>query len=303
MGRYVGYCGGRPGGGRSGGYVGGRYGGGRSSSYSSGSSGRGRSGGSCSRSGSSRSSGQRKAAASSYRSAYSHSPSNKTAATWGARGAAAAYGKTGTKAAAASGAYRTTLAHGGTKGQAQLAARGAVAGLSGSGKRAYAPNGGGFSYWSYSHTVSDCTRAANSLQRQYGDYIKGQSGYRRTDYANGQLASLPVQPDLVKIEKIIAKIQECKDWLEELKTILPKLHGRQLLRARRTETKLFNLIDELEALLLKLSGVEVTIGDAMESPSDIEYHSIEPESKNDDDCKASSRNEDGPAIEYHQLGA
>ena len=247
--------------------------------------------------------GQHKAAASSYRSAYSHSPSNKTAATWGARGAAAAYGKTGTKAAAASGAYRTTLAHGGTKGQAKAAARGAVAGLSGNGKRTYAHHGVGSSHWSYSRVISDYTRTATSLQRQCDDYVKNHSDYQQVDHAYDSTSSSPSQPEMMKAGKIIAKIQECNDRLDELRTIIRKLHGRQLLRARRTETKILNLIDELEALLRKLDDPDIVGGGTAETPSGIEYHSIEPESKIEDDCWASSRNDDGPTIEYHQLGA
>lgn len=304
MGRYGGYRGGCYEGGRSGGYDGCRYGGCRSIAYSS-SSGRGCSGGcySSSHSVSSRSSGQHKTAACSYRSTYSHSPSDKTAATWGARGAAAAYGKTDTKAAAASGAYRTTLAHGGTKDQAKAAARGAVAGLSGKGKHTYTPHGGCLSCLPYSRAVSNFTRMTNSLQRQYEKNVKSHLNYQQVNYTYDEPASLPPQPELIKIEKIIAKIQECNDRLDELRVIAPKLHGRQLLGARRTETKLFTLIDELDALLRKLNGVDSISSDTIESPSGIEYHSIEPESKINDGCKVSSRNDDGPTIEYHQLGA
>ncbi len=76
-----------------------------------------------------RSYGQHRAAAASYRSSRSGGAARATAA-WGARGAAAAYGRSGTKDSAAAGAYKTTLAHGGSKAQAKAAARGAAAAIS-----------------------------------------------------------------------------------------------------------------------------------------------------------------------------
>ena len=156
---------------------------------------------------------------------------------------------------------------------------------------------------SYSRAVSNFTRMTNSLQRQYEKNIKSHSNYQQVNYTYDEPASLPPQPELMKIEKVIAKIQECNDRLDELRVIVPKLHGRQLLGARRTETKLLTLIDELEAPLRKLNGADSISSDTTESPSGIEYHSIEPESKINDGCKVSCRNDDGPTIEYHQLGA
>ena len=251
--------------------------------------------------GASRSWGQHRAAAGSYRSSKSYSPSNKTAATWGARGAAAAYGKTGTKAAAASGAYRTTLAHGGTKGQAKAVARGAVTGLNESRKKTYSSKSGG-SYWTYSRAVSSYAKTVDNLQRQFDSYVNGRPDFLPTSESDDLVGAILSQTS-IKQEKVSNKIQECITNLEELRELMPTLHGCQLYRARRTESKLLDLIDKLEETFNQLCDIS-NEGDFARPPSTgISYHSIEPVEPDDFCSHIASKNNDGPTIEYHELGA
>lgn len=255
--------------------------------------------------GSSRAWGQHKAAASSYRASHSYPPSNKTASTWGARGAAAAYGKTGTKAAAASGAYRTTLAHGGTKGQAKAAARGAAAGLSKSGGRSQAASHtpGSSPYWAYPRAVSDYSRAVESFQRQLDDYVKPiPQKQAASDYGTPQVSPEDAQ-SVQQSEKIHSKLQECLAKLEELRVLMRTLHGCQLYRARCTETKLLNLIDQLESALNRIGCTTHLCVDAEAPSAGITYHSIEQEAVNHANSQTPCKNDEGPTIEYHQLGA
>ena len=252
--------------------------------------------------GASRAYGQHRAAAGSYRSARSYSHSNKTAATWGARGAAAAYGTTGTKAAAASGAYRTTLAHGGTKGQAKAAARGAVAGLSGKGTGCYSR--GSASMYAYSRAISEYSRAADSVQRRFIDQASTQSDDRQLfEYENSLIPEeTPVESE--RVGKLSSKLKECISNLDELRSIIPRLHGCQLYRARIVETKLLNLIDGLNDLLCETGNdhAQDLLG-GIDSADGIDYHAIEPTGINDCNNQATINDNDGPTIEYHELGA
>lgn len=251
--------------------------------------------------GASRSWGQHRAAAGSYRSSKSYSPSNRTAATWGARGAAAAYGRTGTKAAAASGAYRTTLAHGGTKGQAKAAARGAAAGLSGSGKKTYSSKSNG-TYWSYSRAVSSYAKAADSLQRQFGSYTNSYPDHLQTSASDDLVDAMAPQIS-IQNEKVLNKIQECIKNLEELRELIPALHGCQLYRARCAESKLLDLIDKLEETLSEPCSISDEGDPARPSSAEISYHSIEPVETDDCSSQIVAYDGDGPTIDYHELGA
>ena len=94
---------------------------------------------------------QHRAAAASYQSSSKYGAS-RSSAVWGARGAAAAYGRSGTKRAAAAGAYKSVRAHGGTKIQAKAAARGAAAAVSDSASTTYAHSSG------YNVAAAMCSR-------------------------------------------------------------------------------------------------------------------------------------------------